>query len=107
MAGISYIFMLYMQSLKDVLTTQQEAMNEVNKLKSDFETRYTQKSMVSVKNFERATSERKTGKPERGYNSILPRHQLKHGETPELETTHKIDFQYPFEWSPKQEVGEF
>ena len=78
-------------------------MSEVHKLKNDFETRDTHQTMVSENNFHRATSERETGKPERGYNSVLPRHQLEHGMR-HLDTTQRIDYQYPFEWSPKQEV---
>lgn len=78
-------------------------MSEVEKLKSDFEARDTHKRMVSESNFCEATRDRDTGKPERGYGSVLPRHQLEYG-TRHLNTTHKIDYQYPFQWSPKQEV---
>ena len=78
-------------------------MSEAHKLKSDFETRHTHKSMVSGSNFSESTKDRETGKPERGYGSVLPRHKLEHG-TRHLNTTHRIDYQYPFEWSPKEEV---
>ncbi len=78
-------------------------MSEVERLKSDFESRDIHKRMVSEANFCEATQDRQTGKPDRGYGSVLPRHQLEHGAR-HLTTTHKIDYQYPFQWSPKQEV---
>ena len=91
------------QSMKDVLTTQQDSMSEVERLKSDYENKDIHHKMVSEGNFSQATKERETGKPERGYGSILPRHVLEHG-THYLTTTHTIDYQYPFQWSPKEEV---
>lgn len=75
-------------------------MSEVHKLKKDFETRDTHKSMVTYDNFDSATTERETGKPQHGYGSILPRHRPEHGMR-HLNTTQKIDYQYPFEWTPK------
>ena len=60
-------------------TTTQEAMSEVHKLKSDFETRDTHKAMVIYDNFYQTSVQRETGKPERGYGSVLPRHRLEHG----------------------------
>ncbi len=93
-----------MQSMKDVLTTQQDSLSEVERLKSDYERREIHQRMVSEGNFRQATKERETGKPERGYGSVLPRHQLEHG-THHLITTHAIDYQYPFQWSPKEAVS--
>ena len=92
----------YTQSLSDCLTTQQEGMSEVHKLKKDFETRDTHKSMVTDDNFDGATSERETGKPQHGYGSVLPRHRPEHGMR-HLSTTQRIDYRYPFEWTPKPE----
>ena len=65
--------------------------------------RDTQKAMVTYDNFDHATMNRETGKPERGYGSVLPRHTLQHDKR-HLSTTHSVDYQYPFDWSPKQEV---
>jgi len=79
-------------------------MSEVEKLKDDFKERQIHKTMVSEGNFTSATEERETGKPKRGYGSVLPRHTLEQG-TRHLNTTHRIDYQYPLEWSPKPEVS--
>lgn len=89
--------------MKDAQTTQQEAMYQVHKLKEDFQQRDIHKAMVAYDNFDHATVNRETGKPERGYGSVLPRHTLQHDKR-HLSTTHRVDYQYPFDWSPKQEV---
>ena len=60
-------------------TTTQEAMSEVHKLKKDFETRDTHQTMVAYDNFDQASVRRETGKPERGYGSVLPTHRPEHG----------------------------
>ena len=60
-------------------TTTQEAMSEVHKLKKDFETRDTHQTMVVYDNFHQASVKRETGKPERGYGSVLPTHRPEHG----------------------------
>lgn len=90
--------------MRDIQTTQQEGMCQVHELKEAFQLRETHKSMVGYDNFDLATTNRETGKPERGYGSVLPRHKLQHDKR-HLDTTHRIDYQYPFDWSPKQEVG--
>ena len=93
------------QTMKNIQTTQQEAMCQVHELKEDYQLRDTHKAMVAYDNFDLATANRDTGKPERGYGSVLPRHQLQHDKR-HLNTTHKVDYQYPFEWTPKpEEVG--
>lgn len=92
--------------MKDIQTTQQEAMCQVHELKDDFQQRETHNTMVAYDNFDSATVNRETGKPERGYGSVLPRHKLPHG-TRHLNTTHRVDYQYPFDWTPKNtEVGQ-
>ena len=88
--------------MKDIQTTQQEAMCQVHELKEDYQLRETHKAMVAYDNFEHATVNRETGKPERGYGSVLPRYQLQFGKR-HLDTTHRVDYQYPFDWSPKPE----
>ena len=60
-------------------TTTQEAMSEVHKLKKDFETRDTHQTMVAYDNFHQASVKRETGKPKRGYGSVLPTHRPEHG----------------------------
>ena len=88
--------------MKDIQTTQQEAMCQVHELKDDYQPRDTHKPMVAYDNFENATADRETGKPERGYGSVLPRYQLQFGKR-HLDTTHRVDYQYPFDWTPKPE----
>ena len=91
--------------MKDIQTTQQEAMCQVHKLEEDFQSRDTHKTMVAYDNFDTATANRDTGKPERGYGSVLPRHKLQHDKR-HLNTTHRADYQYHFDWTPKrEEVG--
>ena len=88
--------------MKDIQTTQQYAMHQIHDLKEDYQLQETRKPMVDYDNFERATGHRETGKPERGYGSVLPRHQLHFGKR-HLDTTHRTGYQYPFDWTPKQE----
>ena len=92
----------FFQTMKDIQTTQQEAMCQVHELKEDYQLRETHKAMVAYDNFEHATANRETGKPERGYGSVLPRYQLQFGKR-HLDTTHRVDYQYPFDWTPKPE----
>ena len=77
-------------------------MCQVHELKEDYQPRETHKAMVAYDNFEHATANRETGKPERGYGSVLPRYQLQVGKR-HLNTTHRVDYQYPFDWTPKPE----
>lgn len=77
-------------------------MCQVHELKEDYQLRETHKPMVAYDNFDHATANRETGKPERGYGSVLPRYQLQFGKR-HLNTTHRVDFQYPFDWTPKPE----
>ena len=88
--------------MKEIQTTQQEAMCQVHELKEDYQLRETHKPMVAYDNFNHATASRETGKPERGYGSVLPRYQLQYGKR-HLDTTHRVDYQYPFDWTPKAE----
>ena len=60
-------------------TTTQEAMSEVHKLKTDFHTRDTVQTMVTYDNFHHCTVKRETGRPEKGYGSVLPTHRPEHG----------------------------
>ena len=60
-------------------TTTQEAMNEVHKLKKDVQTRDTVHTMVTYDNFHHCTVKRETGRPEKGYGSVLPTHRPEHG----------------------------
>ncbi len=78
-------------------------MDEVGKLKEDYRTRDIHKAMISEGNFSLCSVQRETGKPERGYGSVLPRHELEH-RMQHFQTTHQLDFQYPFEWTTQSNV---
>ena len=77
-------------------------MAQVGELKDDYETK-EYPSMIVQDNFSKACAPRDTGKPERGYGSVLPRHELDHDKM-HLKTTYWKAYQYPYYWTPI-EVG--
>ena len=91
---------LIVQSMKDALTTTHESLKQVGELKDDHKTRETHKTLVTYDNFITVPFERDTGRPERGYGSVLPRHHPDYRKW-YMTTCHMTDFQYPFEWTPK------
>lgn len=90
----------HIQSLKGVLSTQHDTMSEVGRLKEDYRTRDAHKQMLTYENFFKIPFERETGRPERGYGSVLPRHPDDYRKM-HLITSHSVDYQYRFEWTPK------
>lgn len=86
--------------MKDNRTTQQDVLEEVGKLKPDYETQEIHKSMVTYGNFSEFSLDRDTGRPARDYGSVLPRHPPDHRKAYMI-TTHSVDFKYPYEWTPK------
>jgi len=84
------------------MSTAQEAMSDVVKLKSHYEDKEIHKDMINKDNFLTATSsmserEAEMGKPMHGHGSVLPRHPPGHGQMC-LDTTQRVDYQYPYEW---------
>lgn len=86
--------------MKDAETTTQESTRVVVRLKDDYKTREIHQKPVTYENFTKFMFDRDTGKPERGYGSVLPRNPLDH-RMMRLITCHMDDFQYPFEWTPR------
>jgi hypothetical protein len=92
---------LYIQSLPE--TTTKEALKESQELKEEFQTKTIHKTLIHADNLEEATCERDTEAPKRGYGSVLPRHRDDHLAR-DLNTTHKMDYKYPFQWTPTEEA---
>lgn len=88
-------------SMKDAHSTTHDVLEEVGKLKPDHETQEIYKSMVTYDNFSKFSLDRDTGRPARDYGSVLPHHPLDHRKAIMI-TTHSVDFQYPYEWTPKK-----
>ncbi len=91
------------QSLKDAHTTTHDVLEEVTKLGPDYETQETHKPMVTYDNFYKIPFDRDTGRPDREYGSVLPRHPLDYRKA-HMITTHSVDYKYPFDWTPKDLV---
>lgn len=90
-------------SLKDAHTTTHDVLEEVTKLGPDYETQETHKPMVTYDNFYKIPFDRDTGRPDREYGSVLPRHPLDYRKA-HMITTHSVDYKYPFDWTPKDLV---
>ena len=86
--------------MKDVRTTQQDVSEEVGRLEPDYRTQEVHKTILTYDNFLDIPFERDTGRPEKGYGSVLPRHPPDHRKS-YMVTTHSVDYKYPFEWTPK------
>lgn len=91
--------------MKDVKSAQQDSMDEAVRLKEDHKTRETLQTIVTYDNFVTIPFERDTGRPERGYGSVLPRHAPSYRKM-HLVTNHMEDYQYPFEWTPTSPTTE-
>jgi hypothetical protein len=86
--------------MKDARSTTHHYYKEVEDLKPDHETQEIYKSMVTYDNFHQFPLDRDTGRPERGYGSVLPRHPPDHRKW-YMVTTQSVDYKYPFKWTAK------
>ena len=86
--------------MKNNISTQHDSMKQVGELTDDHKTREVHKTLVTYDNFVSTNFDRDTGKPERGYGSVLPRHSPSYRKM-NLITSHMTDYQYRLEWTPK------
>jgi len=85
--------------MKGILSTQHDVMSEVGRLQDDYKTREAHKKLVTYDTFFNVQYERDTGRPERGYGCVLPRHPPNYRK-PYMVTTYEVAYKYPFDWTP-------
>ncbi|XP_048763257.1 cilia- and flagella-associated protein 95-like [Ostrea edulis] len=74
-------------------TTYQDHAEQTN-LKKDFEEQIPRKPMMTMNTVEHSHIDRDLGTPQRGFGSVLPRHNPEYNKM-HLETTNKADYQPP------------
>ncbi|XP_031571011.1 protein C9orf135-like [Actinia tenebrosa] len=81
-------------------TTSHDQMEQSVLLKKDFESRETRRPMMDISTLNDIdfSTKRDTGAPDRGFGSVLPRHNAEHGKR-YLDTTYVVDYvaPYPYE----------
>nr|XP_033780645.1 protein C9orf135 homolog isoform X2 [Geotrypetes seraphini] len=82
----------------DWTTTTDQQLSQIF-LKKDYEEREIHKSLVNLDNYETTVFERDTGRPERGFGAVLPRHPLDHLKMI-FDTTYNSAFVAPFPYIP-------
>ncbi|ESO94907.1 hypothetical protein LOTGIDRAFT_144812 [Lottia gigantea] len=82
-------------------TTYQEHSEEIFLKKREFEEKKTTKPMITVENVSNLKIDRDIGSPNKGYGSVLPRHDPDHNKY-YLESTHRADFTPPYPYQPSQ-----
>ncbi|XP_030048240.1 cilia- and flagella-associated protein 95 [Microcaecilia unicolor] len=85
-------------SENDWSTTTDQQLSQIS-LKKDYEEKEIHKPLVNIDNFHTAVFKRDTGRPERGYGAVLPRHPSDHMKM-FLETTYNSHFVAPYPYIP-------